>query len=484
MPPPGQMSIAVWNVQNFGGANQNDYRGANNQLLAFAIRDFVRDANIDVLAIMEVLPPALPCLQTLLNTLNAGLIGAAADWRFDWIKGSVDFGAPYPPTAPADMSWRGGPGSPRVEGYALFWRTNRGTFRVVPALRNCSEGGWPQPFGVAVRHDLELVTDGLDFDYQDEQHWQVDSGYNPATSLLSPFSTAMALVPWATLNFPWVSIGRFAQPRQFQSRRPAFAVLELNNGGAVANRLCPLIFYHAPSQRTRAELGTFLGGLSRQINVTQSLLVNGNQDPAVRTRNQSSIIGGDFNWNRPNPPDFVYSKYVDPYANNVLAGGSNLQFTTAPGDATTVQINQPQNGFFGGPPIVGVNNGDYYWTRIDQLMFRNLNSVAVSTGTYNVLGHLRAAPSPFANSLTQFRAHFAALNLASPWLPNAVTGPLDVAGNPIYGNRFNNWNAFWADLNIGPLAGGPHFTTARSAAEFFHIFVSDHLPLVLTFNWL
>src|ERR1043165_4216309 len=143
MPPPGQMRIAVWNVENFGGAGQANTRGANNQLLAYAIRDFVRSAGLDALAIMEVLPAALPSLQVLLATLNAGLPGGAADWRFDWIKGSVDFGSPYPPTTDAHMSWRGGPGSPRVEGYALFWRTNRGTFRVVPALRDPSAGSWP-----------------------------------------------------------------------------------------------------------------------------------------------------------------------------------------------------------------------------------------------------------------------------------------------------------------------------------------------------
>src|SRR5215213_3397561 len=104
-----QTRIAMWNIQNFGGANQNDSRGVNNQLLANVIRDLVRYYQIDILMIMEVLPAAGPSLQALVNTLNAGIPGGNPDWRYDWIKGSVDYGSPYPPVAPGTMSWAGGP---------------------------------------------------------------------------------------------------------------------------------------------------------------------------------------------------------------------------------------------------------------------------------------------------------------------------------------------------------------------------------------
>ena len=46
-----------------------------------------------------------------------------------------------------------------------------------------------------------------------------------------------------------------------------------------------------------------------------------------------------------------------------------------------------------------------------------------------------------------------------------------------WGGTFLDWNAF-----MGQLAGG-RFTAARQAAEFYHIFVSDHLPLVATIEW-
>jgi hypothetical protein len=474
-----QIRVAMWNIQNFGGANQNNSRGVNNQLLANVIRDLVRYLQIDILMIMEVLPAAGPSLQAVVNTLNAGIPGGNADWRYDWIKGSIATGSPLPPVSPATTSWRGGPGSPRVEGYAFFWRSNQpAKYTLVPARNNASEGSFPG----AVGHYLELITQGLDFDYVDDQHWWVTSGYNPATHQTLPIDNNQAALTWQPLNFPWVNIGMFAEPRVFQSRRPAFAILNLNIAGAAqADRLLPLIFYHAPSNRTRAQIGTFSAALSRQINVANQLDMAGNQTAALNRVNQA-VIGGDFNWNRPAPVDFTYAKFVDPYQNNVLNGGSNLAFNTLPHDATTVQIRELENGRFNGPQITTNVNADYYYSPIDQLMFRGLANVPAATGSVNMMQLLQNAPySPFRASMAAYRLHFQTMINNSAWHADGTLGPLDgPVGLPVFGLRFTDWNNFYA--NLGRNNGTRRFTTARSAAELMHIFVSDHVPLVLTFN--
>ena len=472
-----QIRVVLWNIQNFG-QNRPDYRGVNSQLLANVIRDLVRYLQIDILMIMEVLPAAGPSLTALVNTLNANIPGGNADWKYDWIKGSIASGSPIPPTAPGQTSWRGGPGSPRVEGYAIFWRSNQpAKYTMVPARNNCSEGSAP---GVA-GHFLELVTQGLEFDYVDDAHWWVTQGFSPATSQTLPFDDNVAVGAWQPLNFPYVTVTMFAEPRVYQSRRPAFAILNLNIAGAgQADRLLPLIFYHAPSNQKRAQIGTFSSALSRQINVVNQLDGAGNQTATLQRANKA-MIGGDFNWRRPAPPDFVYQQFTDPYQNNV-DGGSNLTFDTLPGDDTTVQLQDFQNGRFNGNDITSNNNADYYWLPIDQLMYRNLTQVPASSGRINMLQLLQNQPySPFRASMADFRQHFQTIINNSGWVPDPTIGPLHTAlGIPVFGFRFTNWSSFYANLGRG--AGTRRFTTARSAAEFMHLFVSDHLPLLLTFN--
>ena len=478
-----QIKIVLWNIQNFGGANQDDYRGTNNQLLANVIRDFVRYENIDILMIIEVFPSALPALQALKTTLNQGLVAPNNDWVFDWIKGSILNGSPNPPTTDAQLDWKGGPTAPRTEGYAIFWRTNRGSFKMIEAVNNVSRGGGVQPPPPGTKHYLELITEGLNLNYVDDQNYSVDEAYNPAASQTVPLDDTGALTTWKKLNFPWVSVATFAQPREDESRRPAFAILELNNGAPnEADRILPLIFYHAPSNRVRAEMGTFSSALSKQINVSQQL--NGTKQkpgPANLTRVNQSIIGGDFNWRRTDPPDFVYQMFMKPYQSD-LQGGSNMSFAGGPViESTTVQTRELKNGFFSGDQITGTSNADYMMLPIDQFLYRGLSQVMVSSGRYDFLSALRASPPRFAASLGEYYQHFQQMIAGSAWVPENDIGPLTgPVGLPVFGFRFNNWREFYTDVKRP--RSTRRFTSARSAAEFYHIFISDHLPLRLVIN--
>ncbi len=486
---PGNARIAIWNVQNFGGANQDDRRGVNGIELAHVIRAFVRDADVDALFLMEVLPAAAPVLNQVLTVLNQAPVAVGDDdWVYDWIKGAFDSNVPYPPNVPANLTWKGGPGAPRVEGYALFWRTNRPGFNIAQALLPMSEGVnflAANPFPpTANTHYLELVWEGLPIAWLGQNNWYADSGYDPTVHELNPYDSTGAPELWSELDFPWVSRGRFSQPRQLTSRRPAFAVLELI-GEPAARRPMPFICYHAPSERARAEIGTYSAALTKQLNVTNRI-IGGVQDPANLEHNRRAVIGGDFNYDLPDPTqlDWIWQQFMMPYNNVIGAGGSDLDLITpnlADQRRTTVQLKDMQNGRFNGPPRNGNLTTDYLSLRIDQLMSRGVQVNAANSRVYPFLDRLMlpGAAAPYRAALRRYRTFFNNMITQPGWGANAVWGPRRPSGLPQFGAQFTNWAAFYADLGLQ----NPRFRTARSAAEFFHIFVSDHLPLILAFQW-
>jgi hypothetical protein len=475
-----QVRVMLWNIENFGGQHQVDRRGVNNQLLANFIRDLARGMALDAFGIMEVMRHGQPALQAVLNTLNAGIPDGNADWRYDWIKSSVAKNAPFPPTAPGHTSWNGG--GARYEGSAFFWRSNQAAtkFRIVPALRNCSEGA---PGG---GHYLDMVTQGLDFNYIDSRNWGTLGGYNPSTHPTQQFDDHVNVKAWSQLDFPWVSVTVYDFPRPFKSRRPVFAVMELTNGLGTNDRLMPIVFYHAPSNKQRAEMGTFLAACSQQVNVTHDLLAAppNDQDPNTLVRARKAIIGGDFNRAEYDPLNQgVYTKFTFQYL-NTLTGGSNMNVANIFGEPTTVQIRDRQFGAFTGPPVTTNRNEDYTALPIDNLFYRNLTTVSTAvTGRYNVLAELRRSTNILGPSLVAYRTHLQQLITASGMAPDREHGPLTAAGVPVFGLDFTDWASFWADLKRPGLPRRPYFTTARSAAEFYHMFISDHFPIMIAFQW-
>ncbi len=491
-----RVDVAIWNVQNFGGAGQDDRRGLNGALLARVIRAFVDDADLDVLFLMEVLPGAQNALNAVLAELNNRPNAADRVWCYDWIKGAVADNKNFPPRSSNDLSWRGGPsGCPRVEGYAIFWRSNQAAFDVAPAVYKQSEGvqrDAQNPTPPNGTNFLELIIDGLELEYITHQSYTAINGYDPTVSQLLPFDDNLAKQKWKELNFPWATGQRFPAPTPYDSRRPAFAILALAGQNA-SGKPCPLICYHAPSEEKRAEIGTYCAALSRQLFVTNKVLANGKQSTKAFVHSDGAIIGGDFNFHLDDveSPDLPYSKFLSDYDNDIDDCGANLSSITPDNldeRRTTVQLNDYGTGYFNGAARTGNATADYLSMRIDQLMYRGLTARIGGTRIYPFLDKLMLANGPFEAALNFYAPHFVGVINASGLAVNAVTGPQKPNPNahnpnapptvPIY-RDLTNWNAFYADLQ----AQNPVFTTARSAAEFFHIFVSDHLPLTLSFKW-
>jgi hypothetical protein len=471
-------NVAIWNIQNFG-ADSPDHRGTNSRLQAGVIQVFVRQWDLDVLAILEVLPGALPALRTLLETLNQGLPNGDDDWCFDWVKGSIANGVDSPHNAD-ELTWEGGPAAPRREGYAIFWRANRAAFNMVPAFRDLSEGAWRSGRWDPLNgngHFVELILKGRPFVWYDDSHWGTDGAYNPATSALFPLDNTGAVLPtWPNLDFPWVSVGRFSEPRRDQSRRPALMLADLHNGGNDAARLCPIIPFHAPSNANRAQMGTILASLARECNVCHSLLLNGRQNPAGFVHNAKFIAGGDYNVNARHGQDADwYVLFTNAYSNLTNSGNAATSVLDLTDPAkTTVQIRLPSHGHYSGASIETNNPDDYKFTSIDQAFYRNL--VAHGAGIYNFMEAIMENNTPYRASIRAYGPMFDRIIRQSGRRPDRDLGP-EGPVFPVYGVNFTNWTDFYRDVNRG------RFTTARSAAEFLRIFISDHLPLVLPFQW-
>ena len=143
---------------------------------------------------------------------------------------------------------------------------------------------------------------------------------------------------------------------------------------------------------------------------------------------------------------------------------------------TTVQINSFQHGLFNGPPIASPAVGNYYFSSIDNMFQRGLTLQAATE--YFVVDLLTEVMGAHADMVAGVQGYLPGLHATAVGAPggiNANTGPLDAFGNPLFG-FFTDWNVF-----AGGLVNG-QFPTARSAAEFVRMFVSDHMPVVIGFN--
>jgi hypothetical protein len=196
------------------------------------------------------------------------------------------------------------------------------------------------------------------------------------------------------------------------------------------------------------------------------------------------MIGGDFNYDLFDPQqlDFVYQKFLNDYTNKLNTGGSELALITplaADQRRTTVQLRDHGNGHFDGPQRTGAAVGDYLSLRIDQLMYRGLAPTWAETRVYPFLDKLMQNPSPYRAVLRRYKTHFDQVIAGTGMAPDEDFGPLrPPVGLPLYPN-FTDWEDFYHDIN----RNAARFSTARSAAEFYHIFVSDHLPLILSVSW-
>lgn len=498
------VKVCLWNIQNYGSGTIGTKWGPDSDLRNRFIRVFLRHQQIDVLMIMEPSTNSVASLRDLTLWLNGNLPNADADWCVSLTGSALASGAPNPPTTFAETTFQT---DARVEGYAVAWRDRRANFSVLEGLH---------PIGTAPTHSarndqppaqapLNMTTLGRPTGNYDiyppaggrkrrrtETVFGALGGY--VTTGVFPYDDQGAeMDEWADLPFPTTSTRNPTQLRMDQARRPAYVVLELNNGGDASRRLCPVAAYHAPSNAARAEFGAMMAGLGRELYVTNDLDGAGDPDPDELVHCRTTVMGGDFNYSvdQARWPEF-YAFFTGRYL-RAREGGAATTPAPPPTDTdperrTTVQILEGDHT----TPITSGNLDDYLFHKID-LVFTRGAADGERVNVPDLL--LNDAAGVYDATLQAFHAHLTTVvaGLAGPDQRQTATGPQEyrwvqdarkrwsqewkpmICGS--WGGTFRSWNTFMTQLQNGRI------TDARRAAEFYHIFVSDHLPLVATITW-
>ncbi|HEU5135467.1 MAG TPA: hypothetical protein VFU13_10030 [Steroidobacteraceae bacterium] len=481
------VKVCVWNVQDFGWGNVALRWGADSDLRNRFITSFVRSQKIDVLLIMEMTTTGAPSLLDLMLTLTFGK-GQPTDWAVTSCGSALTRAAENPPTAVTQLKYKTGA---RQEGYAVAWRfkqTDR--FTVVPALH-------PISGGVKVRRAYSTVpTAPLNMTTMGRPAGNVDADWRPKGGYLVknlfPYDDKTLLTKWPKLEFPgtgkWDSLMTWTG-----ARRPVYVVLDVAiGGGTPGQRLVPIGAYHAPSKLKRAELGALQAGLSRELYTTNTLNADGTPKGDSLVHNDRVVLGGDFNYEVPDTADWpgYYGYFTTKYKQGYEGGAA---CSVVPGynatDAARRTVVRLVKGVAHDEIITGANIGDYLSHMIDLAFFRGSG---VSAARVNIPALLTdpSARAPYTPTLKMFYTHLnrlvAALVPATQRL--ATTGPerVENAGTsnerwvPMltggWGSTFVDWATFMTQLKAGKL------TASRQAAEFYRIFVSDHLPLVATID--
>jgi hypothetical protein len=472
----------IWNVQNFG-SDSDGYttaKGSNSSVLARFVARVVRHYAADLLIIQEVQQTAGPSLEKVRNALNAGL--GTPGWCYDWIKGAFA-STKQTIDGPGDLAWNSGnsPSTRRAEGYAVFWNNESGRFSMVPSLLPMSEGVSKDPNYAPnpplPAHCLELSRFGRVLD---------------SAATFAAASNGFKIDTWKHADFnhsSYPDVSKLNNGSLFWDhvRRPAYCVVRLGPGGGTnRERLCPVIAYHAPSNRTISNTATYVSGLMEQLYITYNLDGNGKPKADDIIYHDRVIAGGDFNLSvsAPNTTNWswAYSSYSEQFSSNWTAGaqGTPMSTDTAP-IQTTVQVNEAVNGIPIGDPIDSINRGAYLSSSIDNVFVRSPANPAARC--IHLFDDLFGGPTPLKPAVKLF------YDLMLAEQTNAVRkrrgkrfglshtlGPLDFAGKPVF--RFmQDWKLFLANVKKG------EFLDYRPVAEFVHGLVSDHLPVMGSVDW-
>jgi hypothetical protein len=490
------VTVAIWNVQNYGAGNPARKWGAGSLLRNQFITALADELSAEVLLLQEVSVNALGSLQNLATSLNAG---ASNDWAVSFCGSALAPGAANPPANAGQLTFQT---DGRSEGYAVCWRTNvgdrytmvNGAHQIASVHPPIAQLGSPT---APATTPLNMVTTGRPIGPVDvyvqtgrkrkfiEQEINAIGGYRPAN--LFPYDENNALMAsWPNLEFPTTSTKNPRDLRWTNVRRPVYVVLDLPTAAGADQRLMPVIAYHAPSNEHKAGWGALLGGLSRELYVADGVDAMNNPDPVNPVSIRRTVFGGDFNYAVADnyfPAEYMY--FTKDFAVSEKAGAQcRVAPSTNTGDArrTTIQLMDVDNT----TPITSADLNAYYRYPIDLIFFRGFPADHSAGRRYNFLPELRNAGNAYAAVLNAFGLHLTALaaGLAGPnqrMAPGVVTtGPQEyivgegwkamICGS--WGATFLDWNAFVADLGNG------FFSNARRTAEFTQMFISDHLPVV------
>jgi hypothetical protein len=487
-----QVKVCLWNMQKYGGAvaqtaSAVKYGVANERRNAF-IAQFVQQQQIDLLMLMEVENTADASIRDLL--LKIGQATNQQDWMVAACGSALEPGANIPPNA-NQVTYQT---DRRSEGYAVFYRRAHPHYRMVKGLRGIANRWYHiVPGGPGGHAPLNLVTSGRPVQVEDVKRVRDGStramlsakaGYLPPNEY--PFQDPNTLGnSWPNLSFPTTSVRNYRDLDMPNARRPAYVVLQLQNGRGEASELLPVAVYHAPSNLSQASWGAFMAGLSRELYATSQV------DPTLSPRLnwfvhcKNTVLGGDFNYGERNLHNGWYGYFTAAFGAGGLTGAN---CTGAPPRAqpeanwkTTVQL--LAGGRKNKRPIPEGEIDDYFTYDID-LVFRRSerNSSAERVNVLEVLQNDVAGAvygqvlQAVGQGLEQFEqilgpGQLVDANRGPGEEPRGVWKPL-ISG--AWGGTFTDYTEFKNEVNGGYLA------RPRALAEYFHLFVSDHLPLTVT----
>lgn len=490
-----EVKVCLWNIQNYGqaakrydGNNPVSSNGLRNQFIA----RLMRQLDIDVLMIQETQTSVRQSLIDLQQRLNA--VHAPTDWAYSACGSAIAKRTVEEAKTPGDLTMMSGA---RTEGYAIAWRRNQSTrFSLVDGVYpiatvtgprtahltsplNISQYG--RPTGNMEESDKKK-TFGATGGYLSSGTYPYN--YNEETKEYDEQKE------WAKLNY---SPTAKSAPKRLQwekVRRPAYVVMKL---GKVDADLCPVAVYHAPSNADRSSWAAFIAGLSREVYVTNKV-AGVVPDKIDYQALKKTIFGGDFNnsvktsdW----PGDY---RYFTAGRVKTYLGGAACE-VAPPSDAsdadrrTTVQIVKGEDH---DDPINSANTNDYLFHKIDLLF--SFSDKALAAQRIDLLNEIIDS-NAYDLSIKAARAMMRDIertvgkDKTKKKLRLTETGPEEFRrtkkkGNwvekwvPIicgsWGGTFLDWEESCKQFETGTI------TDARRAAEFIHLFVSDHLPLVAT----
>lgn len=473
-----QRTVLIWNIQTFGrpvyGASQDTIRANYIDILAKA-------TNADVIIIQEFMKGGQPQLAQIMPLLGA-------NWYFDWIPGSIS----------SHLGWPNRQGNPFMEknrlyfndldfmhhseGYAVLFRYNT----LEGFQPGCSEQS--QPFSEALAHPhargtqkpgyISLCAFGLPpvlkLHHEPPLQANVTDRYQPALFPIQPCKTPSKsdIHPTAELQH---LLGLYGM------RHPCWVKVR------GANTTVPIVVYHAPVEPNFGSvLGTCSCGLLTQV---QGIPQNTPQIPQF----PHLVVGGDFNVVSYNLDDAFLN-----FTNCNMYPGTRVGMTP---------IKQHNHGYCSsmvhyahgvsneGPLYASQNLDDFYQRPRDQIFYR-FNDTTLPNQPKVTLGQ----PNPFVQSPNQqqnqfsgvidvLRAHINNTGGIQDSIRNnrAIRGslehilnngllPQNVQGDP------NLVAALGELINNQPGPGGPAPIAPQTAATFYRLFISDHAPLLISFD--
>jgi len=430
----GNMKILVWNLQTFG---KSTYTGKDRVVCNFVAR-VIADKRADVLVIQELMEDGqfdLAMLATYLRWTTG------SDWSYDWLPGAIVSG-----TLPAkilnfnDLKFNG---TAHNEGYAVLYK-KPAHHPYTPTLVAFGHPGMSKEGDKGNEPFISLVTHGA----------QVTSDVSLAMPLIpAPGPYVRTPLPFAIPN-PASVFDPDPTRRYNQSgvdgvlsyddvRRPCW--VKLNTGATLVH----LVVYHAPVSYFGSYNGTGICGLIEQV-----------QDPA---NFPNVIVAGDFNNIVQNHLNNGFENFTQENFNYGTGDPINgfeksmTRFTVNNWGATLLQPTDPQANFYGNPR--------------DQLLYR-FNSPGIthnSSEVIDIVSLLLIPNSPLAqyvhksNDISNFIHRNTSYNL-----PPVVSASANLV----------------ASLNniCNPSNNVP-FPDHLTAATFYRLFISDHFPVFIDFDF-